>query len=50
MAAVAVTPESEAEVWGPDDEAGDAFDPDHGMPGASAGHALKPAQAMFDGT
>ena len=38
------------EVWGPDGEAGDSFDPDHDMPGASAGHTLKPAQAVFDGT
>ena len=37
------------EVWGPKGRAGEAFDAAHGMPGASAGHGLKPAQTVFDG-
>ena len=37
-----------AEVWGPDGEPGKIFNPDHGMFGASVGHELRPAKAVFD--
>ena len=37
------------EVWGSDHRVGDPFDPNRGLPGASAGDELRPAQAVFDG-
>ena len=38
-----------AEVWGTGSRDGDFFDPDDGIPGASEGGLLYPADAMFDG-
>ena len=37
------------EVWGSEGRVGDPFDPTKGLPGASAGDELRPAQAVFDG-
>ncbi|MCY4058199.1 MAG: 5'/3'-nucleotidase SurE [Gammaproteobacteria bacterium] len=37
------------EVWGSEGQVGDPFDPRQGLPGASAGDELRPAQAVFDG-
>ena len=37
------------EVWGSESRVGDPFDPKQGLPGASAGDELRPAQAVFDG-
>ncbi|MYJ74286.1 MAG: hypothetical protein F4089_03925, partial [Gammaproteobacteria bacterium] len=37
------------EVWGSESRVGDPFDPKRGLPGASAGDELRPAQAVFDG-
>ena len=37
------------EVWGSEGRVGDPFDPAQGLPGASAGDELRPAQAVFDG-
>ena len=37
------------EVWGSEGGVGDPFDPAQGLPGASAGDELRPAQAVFDG-
>ena len=37
------------EVWGSEGRVGDPFDATQGLPGASAGDELRPAQAVFDG-
>jgi len=37
------------EVWGSEARVGDAFHSTQGLPGASAGDELRPAQAVFDG-
>lgn len=37
------------EVWGSEGGVGDPLDPAQGLPGASAGDELRPAQAVFDG-
>lgn len=37
------------EVWGSGGDVGDPFDVTQGLPGASAGDELRPAQAVFDG-
>lgn len=37
------------EVWGSEGDVGDPFDATQGLPGASAGDELRPAQAVFDG-
>jgi 5'-nucleotidase len=37
----------QAEVWGPEGRPGKAFDPAHGVHGASEGHGLRPPQAVF---
>lgn len=36
------------EVWGTSGNPGDVFDASHGIHGATAGHALRPSQSVFD--